>query len=207
MRIISKFHDYYDGVNKYSQDDNIVFNRLQYELKMQEDFPLKRSNSNYNIKENEIPYISNLSPHIFGNILLFTGKIYPYIKYDRKYHWDFDSFYDDLEILKYPTKATDGIHKLFSFKGSTILKEWSIQNKITIALTDYSHEEIDINPNLSQLSFQKQFDPYSAYQEIEMWIGGVLTNNEIISEISDKDKINQHGFDKWSFRKQPSNLN
>ena len=207
MRIISKFHDYYDTVNRYTRDNSIVFNRLQYELKMQENFPLKRSNTNYNIKENEIPYIRNLSPHIFGNILLFAGKIYPYIEYDKKYYWDFDSFYDDLEILKNPTKTVGSIHKLFSFKGSTILEEWSIQNKITIALMNYWHKEININPKLSQLNFEKQFDPYSAYQEIEMWIGGVLTNNETIPEISDKDKINQHGFDKWSFRKQPNNLN
>ena len=61
-----------------------------------------------------------------------------------------------------------------------------------------------INPLLKDYEFYKVFDTFQAFQEIQMYIGGVLGSkeNEII-KISDKDKINQHGFDfKWSFRKE-----
>ena len=39
-----------------------------------------------------------------------------------------------------------------------------------------------------------------------MFLGGVLGNKEKeIVEVADKYKIAQHGFDKWSFRKEPKN--
>lgn len=63
-----------------------------------------------------------------------------------------------------------------------------------------------INPLLKEYQFYKIFNAVQAFQEIQMFISGVLGNKEKeIIEISDKDKIKQHGFDKWSFRKEPQN--
>ena len=55
---------------------------------------------------------------------------------------------------------------------------------------------------LKDYEFYKKFDSFAAFQEIQMFLSGVLGNkeNEIIV-VSDKDKIAQHGFDKFSFRK------
>lgn len=62
-----------------------------------------------------------------------------------------------------------------------------------------------INPNLKELQFTKVFDAFTAFQEISMFLGGVLGAGEKeIVEIEDKYKIGQHGFDKWSFRKEPT---
>ena len=59
------------------------------------------------------------------------------------------------------------------------------------------------NPNLSTIDFVKIVDPYTAFQELEMYISGVLGIGEPqIVTISDKDKIEKRGFNKWSFRKQ-----
>jgi hypothetical protein len=59
----------------------------------------------------------------------------------------------------------------------------------------------EINTSLSDYHFYKVFDSYSAFQEISMFIGGVLgSNNKKIIEISNENKLTQHGFDKWSFR-------
>jgi hypothetical protein len=64
-----------------------------------------------------------------------------------------------------------------------------------------------INPLLSDYEFYKVFDTVQAFQEIQMFIGGVLGNKEKeIINVADKYKIEQHGFDyKWSFRKMPEN--
>ena len=58
------------------------------------------------------------------------------------------------------------------------------------------------NPNLSQYEFYKLFDAPTAFQEIQMFLQGVLGNKEKITVvISDQNKLLQHGFDpKWSFR-------
>lgn len=61
-----------------------------------------------------------------------------------------------------------------------------------------------INPLLKEYEFYKVFDTFQAFQEIQMFIGGVLGNREKdIVVVEDKYKIAQHGFDKWSFRKEP----
>ena len=63
------------------------------------------------------------------------------------------------------------------------------------------NNEFIINPNLSNLKFQTKFEPYSAFQEIEMFISGVLgIDNKNTIEIDDKYRIESHGFDNWSFR-------
>jgi len=63
-------------------------------------------------------------------------------------------------------------------------------------------QKVESNVNLRELGFPKVMDPYTAFQEISMFIGGVLGNHEKeVTELTEKDRIQQHGFDKWSFRK------
>ena len=51
------------------------------------------------------------------------------------------------------------------------------------------------------MKFQTIFEPFTAFQEIEMFLGGVIGSNENnIIEIEDKYRIESHGFNKWSFR-------
>ena len=61
------------------------------------------------------------------------------------------------------------------------------------------------HPNLKDIHFQKIFEPYTCYQEIEMYLGNVLCNTEDNTvQICDKDMRNQKGFDDWSFKKMPT---
>ena len=64
-----------------------------------------------------------------------------------------------------------------------------------------------VNPVLKDWEFYKVVDTFQAFQEIQMFMGGVLGIGEKeIIEVEDKYKITQHGFDyKWSFRKEPKN--
>ena len=69
---------------------------------------------------------------------------------------------------------------------------------------NYRHN-FTINPKLKDLQFYKVFDAFTAFQELQMFISGVLgTGEKELIEIEDKYKIGQHGFDKWSFRKEPT---
>jgi hypothetical protein len=59
-----------------------------------------------------------------------------------------------------------------------------------------------VNPILKDYEFYKVFDAFQAFQEVQMFMGGVLGRGEKpITEVADKYKITQHGFDKFSFRK------
>ena len=62
-----------------------------------------------------------------------------------------------------------------------------------------------VNPILKDYEFYKVVDAFTAFTELQMFIGGVLgVGEKEIVEIEDKYKIPQHGFDKWSFRREPS---
>jgi hypothetical protein len=62
-----------------------------------------------------------------------------------------------------------------------------------------------VNCNLASIGFASIIGPNQAWQEIMMWMGTEYSKkeNETV-EISDKDRIYQHGFDKNSFRKPPT---
>lgn len=62
-----------------------------------------------------------------------------------------------------------------------------------------------VNPILKDWEFYKVVDSFTAFTELQMFISGVLgTGEKEIVEIKDKYKIGQHGFNKWSFRREPS---
>ncbi len=99
--------------------------------------------------------------------------------FDTKFHPD-DTFFIDCNA------------PVILFEGDTT---WS--NK---RISPYRYKCV-LNPCLKDLQFSKYMEAYKAYQEISMYVGGVLprSQNEMV-EISDKDKRDKHGFDKTSFK-------
>ena len=93
--------------------------------------------------------------------------------------------------LKAPVFVYDG-----DFGRTTFDKTRSLYNR--------HQPKFFVNPLLKDYEFYKVFDTFQAFQEVSMFMGGVLGAGEKpISEVADKYKITQHGFDyKWSFRKE-----
>lgn len=64
------------------------------------------------------------------------------------------------------------------------------------------------NPCLKDIQFYKLFDAATAYQELDMFISGIMApENKPMTIIDDKHKAYQHGFDCYSFKKEPSKNN
>ena len=62
-----------------------------------------------------------------------------------------------------------------------------------------------INPMLKQYAFARMADPFTAFQEIQMYISGVLgTNENDMVQISDTDMRDAKGHDNMSFKKYPT---
>lgn len=57
---------------------------------------------------------------------------------------------------------------------------------------------------LKHLEFFRVFPPYQAFQEINMWLSNQAVPMKPIPEISDEVMASIKGFDKFSFRKDPS---
>ena len=60
------------------------------------------------------------------------------------------------------------------------------------------------NCALKAFKFFKIKDPVAAYQEIAMFLGGLAVPQKPIPVPSDRDMVSIKGFDKFSFRKEPS---
>jgi hypothetical protein len=78
-------------------------------------------------------------------------------------------------------------------------RDYLIGNRLPIVLVE--HDYVTINPKLADIEFYRLFEVNKCYQELDMFIGGVLANNPTVDPIPDKYKIQQHGFDNKSFRK------
>jgi hypothetical protein len=88
-----------------------------------------------------------------------------------------------------------------------------LDNRITIMTFNpgkhyWNKPRWDVNGStLGEMEFAKAVDPYSAFQEISMWIGGVLPSdgNKIVEITDNKVKIEKHGFHHpTSFRREKS---
>jgi len=91
-----------------------------------------------------------------------------------------------------------------SYIGKRISDDVFIQTEAPIILIyDKSKSKIILNPILRDLNFASIIDPYTAFQELSMFIGSNLVKQVDPSEnFSDNMKRDIAGFDEWSFRKK-----
>lgn len=183
--------------------------------------------SRFNIDKKHKKKYSDVSPFIIG----FCGKLYIGWKFIKKCengekNINFDIIYDLNIVKKYIEEKTffnnidNVIGEILSYDPINVFREINAPyfvfdseidvktimngNNNTVRL-NIGKKKFTINPILKEYEFYKVFDSYTAFQEIQMFITGVLGNKEKeIIEIEDKYKIKQHGFNKWSFRKPPS---
>jgi hypothetical protein len=209
MRIFSKTHDYYDGVGGYDSDPKRVFNRPEPKT----------------IYNNELS-CKNYARRTFASnffVVGFCGEIYPgylndHINNDDKiYIYD----YDNLPKEKLSQKYTGSIYyetdfndkffqgwfkkEIWNYRGTT-----SFKNEYNDIFLKYHvpyfvvHENgVKLYPSLKDIQFYKVFDAYSCYQKIDSYLFNELVPPDIIDyEPADKLKVQSHGFDQFSFRKE-----
>jgi len=87
------------------------------------------------------------------------------------------------------------------------VQTWLANNQAAILAVDAGMYKawLTKNTSLGALQFYKLFSPTQAYQQIDMYLSGILAaENRPMVEISDKVRAQQHGFDCNSFRKSPT---
>jgi len=185
------------------------------------DNPFRNIMTGFPCKKESI-YTEN-SPFIVG----FCGKLYIGWKFYRevkndKYSepslrttitYDIEFIKKNLKYVGWKSNALDDINHISSYNSMEIFRNLNVP----IFIHDHDYEKTRIhtyrcnevfitNPLLKDYEFYKVMDSYTTLQEIQMFIGGVLgTKEKEIVEVEDKYKISQHGFDKFSFRRDKSN--
>ena len=124
---------------------------------------------------------------------------------------EIDFFYDSKSLLekvgnkKISREMTRYFREFFnhSFSKDEINDIHFLLDSPIIIVKKRGDENIIINPKLKDYRFYKIVDSFTAFQELSMFIGGVMGGKvPKMVEISNEDKIAKHGFDKWSFRKE-----
>lgn len=115
-------------------------------------------------------------------------------------------------------ERTVDIHAWFDPAPLTgVQKEHCIESRVAVLTYDLGRDRGTLHQDnsrrwrlngddLKDLQFMKRMEPWTLFQELSMWIGGVLPRsaNPIVQITDDQVKIAKHGFDKMSFRKCPA---
>lgn len=233
MKIISKFHDYYDSAASF-YDDNILLQRKK-EIIDNKDVEVKLPYHNISVahsyKRGPKGNYKERSANI--EILYFCGKVYPIYtiftktanvkdgkRYDYLYEKSEQIYFSSFEELinaieeenlhvsykirrKNDFKAIEEkIEKMKTYEVSPNIFE-KMKSPYFISREIGKENKIEIFPELKEVIKSFKMDAYIAYQEIEMYLGGVLgVGEKEIIEISDIDKRNSKGFDNYSFKKR-----
>lgn len=129
-----------------------------------------------------------------------------------------EKYYDE-DFYFYFTK--DKVERFFDIAWGTndLLGRFFVDNKVPIFVLEapvhvsrwaldadhWKKWKIIVNPQLSVYEFYKMKDSYTAYQELDMYMSGVLGVGEAATiDISDEVKKQQKGFDNWSFKTLPT---
>jgi hypothetical protein len=138
------------------------------------------------------------------NHLIKNKTLKPYIS----------GYYNVFEIKKLINNNIGGIFNKMSceefdnkFYGKRIADDFfRFNNSPIFVLESKSFSKtltFKINPLLRNYNFSKEIDPYTAFQELSMYIGSNLVKQKDPNpKFSDELKREIAGFDKWSFKKK-----
>lgn len=154
---------------------------------------------------------------LYPLLVFFCGKIYVGFIIAKHY------FRTSIALRSYEYYSDDIINCMFADQYQLVKRlcgnrsKNTIQSYINLNGTEIDMTEIKapvalfdvfgiltINPCLSDIRFQREKDPYTAYQEISQYLSGVIGTGNIKEPwpISDDLKAQSKGYDKWSFRKK-----
>lgn len=231
MRIISKFQDYYDSGMAFGQDQSVVFYREEKDVIPAKEGYTKIYPAYFGLNNRDHYEVYNFGPYydpdsvfIYKATVVFCGKVWNALAvghYQFQYFYDYDSFSDYIAKLGLslerragykwgPNYHAQNYRNWLAEPGTTKFHDELINDRIVIA-ANYrvdcygDNQKVTTNGSLKEVQFYKVMDSYTAFQEIDMWIGGVLPKDgPPMVEVTDKDKVSKHGFDKYSFRKSPT---
>lgn len=236
MRIVSKYRDYYDSIQRTGMDQECVYVRQKRDIV--DILPYLYQTKFYSLEYGENLGESN------GYILGYCGQFYKIFEieiYSRGTVPAYYEYYHDYEQYKarkakllalgrtaptfyyrYRHKARiKGRSRQFIEQNLSRFEELFHKYQVPLFLIHKGNNRhtqlyrddkapsingshITLNPQLDLFKFQQVKDPYTCYQDIFQYVAGVLNQRENnMIKIQDKDLIAKHGYDKWSFRKEP----
>ena len=252
MRIVSKFRDYYDGVQAHDAEREPLYRRTQKEIYYTRyNFYLKRGNvTGETVYPLQVPLLPLKQQFWYGlsglnflesHTIVFCGKIYPVLQFgllrngprgekqittvccysteevdillqssfSEKQQWSYrqDDYKKVTQHWVYEWRR-DALAAFFVLGTEQVAGYAALfdEYKAPVFIGNNRNKTVTVNGCLKDLEFYQVLDSYQAYQEISMWMGNQADPGKVIPKISDEVLAEAKGFDKWSFRKEPSRL-
>ena len=205
------------------QDQTLIY------MRKQEKVEYKKGKYPFDIRTDEKIRWGSKDFSFHTYIVGFCGNIYPVVKIHKHNHWEgsveeicfdqerVDAFIEtnfkkkQFEAYKSKNHNRHWVHWQRQDKFKKFFK-WCEENKNKFGhmfqekrcpIFVASRPKITWNGCLKDLQFVRKFDPFTAFQEISMYLGAIAVPQKPLPKIPDKIMIGAKGFDKWSFRKPP----
>jgi hypothetical protein len=223
MRIVSPFHDYYDRALAYGHDDRLVFVRQTQRI----DPSMKEELKPFSSLMARLPgggtrQTSERTLSVDTYLVVVGTKAYPaaavkimanrelqsvriaYSSEDFKQYVVTQGFeLENPQPFWYGRRNFDHLTAFLDRPQPEVPMTLLAEKRIALMLV--SDGDVVINPSLKQFEFFRCLAPTEVFQELEMFLGGVLApENRPTVAIEDKYRIAQHGFDRYSFRQSPT---
>lgn len=206
MRIYSDFTDYYDVVQKTSFSQEPVYNRI--ERSIEEKIDPAPNMFQYPILDKIERDKNPISSYRFGYVA-FCGKIYYFAMHGSALIGD-EKFY-----YSYDRMMPSYLKQMFEKNGGDCKINDNNNAPVVVRLRDWDHFKINgptrhriftsaANRPLKHFEFFRVKDPYTAFQDIEMWLSNKAVPEKPIPTPDDKTMRDIKGFNKFSFKKEKS---
>ena len=227
MRIKSDFHDYYDSVQKLGQDKDLVWVRKRRREELAFTWKLPWYQQQWS--RNEVWAIIGFCGKIYG-VIRIVKTIRNYPEEEVFYCHGIDAvditlkrILTEEDYTAYCCDRPDNRHKRLTwarqrrnvvnffteceqgrnaFEGQFI----TAQSPVFIKEVCGKKQTLTWNASLKEWEFFRVMEPYTAFQELQMYWAGLAKPEKPIPIVSDKDMALAKGFDHWSFRKEPSKV-
>lgn len=200
MIIQSDFRDYYDYVFNTHRDNKIIFKRMDKDVHLSDEY-----------KEEICRYLRPTTGSFYNHtykdisLILFCGKIYPFVTLQERvrgftyYEQYYDVYSYDNPYQFFKTNAN--LKQLTAQFGEKVEIAQKINKNIApIVLIDEKlnyHSIVNINFNLRRYNF-----PLHANDVAQELMSFLSTPEPEIVEVQDKYKIQGHGYNNQSFRRE-----
>jgi hypothetical protein len=177
------------------------------------DLPVRFGCFNYGIDNAIIGFCGEWHLYIKMNKSCSYGPSKSVVAYTYSEMLDFaiseknDKLYDEISSNKSYDCYGDMTYKTMFENVKNLKKDVFVEYLCPIIVisrvVNEPRHSIVFNGLLRNFDFMKVKDPFQAYQDLSMYVGGVLGSPEKETvKISDECMRDKKGFDKWSFRKQ-----
>jgi hypothetical protein len=227
MRIISRFQDYYDRSLAHGADQTRVF------LRDTTEYTEQHKNSEVPVHLTQLTNLlkgdmSSGRASLFPFLVAFAGKLYPGVRChltgsaadNPPTQSTAEIVYDFGSLQRFCTAHQVDLDKkglfdrrsqaqrfkaFFDLAGSDRCGAMLAEHGISIAVVIKGRPGcVLVNPQLKTFEFFRVFDAWQAYQELDMYIGALAApDTKPPVQVADADRIQQHGFNRQSFRKRP----